>query len=139
MKNTTLARKPSNTMHKNEGTTHEPRRRDQAGDGADFAFNGQMGDGVNRDSSRDDICVNQYAHLVKNPDSINHGLKASQRKGTASDSHGDRMTSVGPSVTRDPNRLTISTAAQAGGCIDGGAKATGFANPDKIYITKAAR
>jgi hypothetical protein len=138
MKNTTLTRKPSNTMKKNEGTSHAPRKNDQSGDGADFAFNGQMGDGVNRSSAREGLCVNPMAHLVKNPDSINHGLHAGQRKGTASDSHADRMSTVGPSATRDPNRLTIATASQ-GHPVEAHKEPKNFANPDKIYITKAER
>jgi hypothetical protein len=138
MKNTTLGHKATTGLEKNSGTTHEPRRRDQAGDGADFAFNGQMGDGVNRSSAREGLCANPMAHLVKNPDSINHGLYASQRKGTASDSHGDRMSSVGPSATKDPNRLTIATASQ-GHPVEAHKEAKRFSNPDKIYITKAAK
>lgn len=134
MKNTTLARKPSNTLKKNQGVSHAPRRRDQAGAGADFAFNGQMGDGVNRmPSGRDSVCVNPLAHLVKNPDMINHGLIQSNRKGNASDSHMDRMTKIGPSVTRDANRMTIATAAQ-GMPVQSGKLTMSYANPDKIYI-----
>jgi len=136
--NTTLARKASNTMKTNAGQVKPHRRSDQAGDGADFAFNGQMGDGVNRDSSRDGICVNQYAHLVKNPDRINHGLDTVNRRGNASDSSYDRMTSVGPSATKDANRLTIATASQ-GHPVEAHKEAKRFSNPDKIYITKADR
>lgn len=138
MKNTTLARKPSNTMKKNQGTGHEPRRRDQAGDGADFAFNGQMGDGVNRDNSRDGICTNQYAHMVKNPDAINHGLIESNRRGNASDSWQDRMEGVGPSATRDAHMKTISTAKEARNPVESkpgrpGTKHT-WPNPDAINV-----
>lgn len=139
MKNTTRGRKASNTMKKNEGVSHAPRKNDQAGDGADFAFNGQMGTGVNRmPAGRDNICANPMAHLVKNPDSINHGLHASQRRGTASDSHADRMSSIGPGATKDANRLTIATASQ-GHPVEAHKEAKRFSNPDKIYITKADR
>lgn len=133
MKNTTLGRKASNTMKKNSGTSHEARRRDQAGDGRDFAFNGQMGNGVNRDDSRDGICVNPMAHMVHNPDSINHGLIEANRRGNASDSWKDRMEGVGPSATRDPHKRTISTAAE-GGRISGGAARTEWPNPDAINV-----
>jgi hypothetical protein len=52
----------------------------------------------------------------------------------------DRMAGIGPSVTRDANRMTIATAAQPGGCIDGGrawmpSSGQNYqGNPDKIYI-----
>jgi hypothetical protein len=91
-KNTTLGRKAGNTMHKNEGTSHEPRRRDQAGDGADFAFNGQMGDGVNRAGNR--YAGNAHSHLVGNPDKINEGERAFARTGNHSDQSVDRMERV---------------------------------------------
>ena len=130
MKNTTLARKPGNTLHKNEGTSHEPRRRDQAGDGADFAFNGQMGDGVN-------------GHGTNGRHSGNHsGLKMKEnygqgpRHGNKSDSGDERH--IGPSATKDPNRYTVATAAQ-GGVTEAHGKVPHIANPDAIYITKATR
>ena len=138
MKNTTLGRKTGNTMKSNEGLYRPKTAVNQKGDGADFAFNGQMGDGVNRGHGREHLCANPLAHLVKNPDSINHGLKASQRKGTASDSHGDRMSSIGPSATKDPNRLTISTASE-GHPVGKHEAVRQFKNPDAIYITKAER
>jgi hypothetical protein len=138
MKNTTLGRKATTGLEKNSGTTHEPRRRDQAGDGAAFAFNGQMGDGVNRSSAREGLCANPMAHLVKNPDAINHGLLERNRRGNASDSHEDRMDKIGPSATKDSNRLTIATASQ-GHPVEAHKEAKRFSNPDKIYITKAER
>ena len=52
MSNTTLSRKPGNDMKKNQGFQPDSRKSDQAGDGEDFAFNGQMGDGVNRAKNR---------------------------------------------------------------------------------------
>ena len=137
MKNTTLGRKAKTGLEKNEGTTHEPRRRDQAGDGADFAFNGQMGDGVNRMSDHN-RCANPHGHLVKNPDAINHGMLERNRRGNASDSHEDRMDKIGPSATKDANRLTIATASQ-GHPVEAHKEAKRFGNPDKIYITKAER
>ena len=139
MKNTTRGRKASNTMKKNEGVSHAPRKNDQAGDGAVFAFNGQMGDGVNRSHGREHLCVNPMAHLVRDPDRINHGLMQSQRKGTASDSHEDRMTKIGPSATKDPNRKTIATAAEGHPIEPGYNKVPHVSNPAKIYITRAEK
>ena len=132
-KNTTLARKPSNTMHKNVGE-HKPRTaRNQEGDGASFAFNGQMGDGVNR---------KELSHQSGNPTGLtmreNYGLKQSARRGNASDCHEDRMTKIGPSATKDPNRYTVATASQ-GGVTEEHGKRPHVSNPDAIYITKAAR
>jgi hypothetical protein len=131
--NPTLSRKTSNTMKKNAGFDKPVARASQSGDGADFAFNGQMGNGVNRDSSREGICTNQQAHRVANPDRINHGLIEANRRGNASDSYRDRMEGVGPSATRDAHKKTIGTAAE-GGRIDGGADCHPFANPDAINV-----
>jgi len=133
MKNTTMGRKATNTMKKGSGTSSEPKRQDQRGDGEDFAFNGQMGDGVNRDASRDGICVNPYSHMVKNPDSINHGTFESSRRGNTSDQTRDRMESVGPSATRDEMKMTMSTASQ--GRPTGAMKTPRrFPNPDAINV-----
>ena len=137
-KNTTLSRTASYTQHENQGVSHSTARVSQRGDGADFAFNGQMGDGVNKRHGREEWCMNPHAHMVKNPDRINHGLIDSNRKGNASDSHADRMDSVGPSVTRDPNRMTIATALQ-GHPVTPHKEALRFKNPDAIYMSKAAR
>lgn len=139
MKNTTLGRKATTGLEKNQGVAKSTARVSQLGDGAAFAFNGQMGTGVNKMHGREHLCVNPMAHMVHNPDSINLGLIESNRRGNASDSHKDRMESIGPSATRDPNRLTIATAGQSGGCIAGGAERKQPANPDKIYIRKAER
>jgi len=83
--------------------------------------------------------VNPMAHMVHNPDSINHGLIESNRRGNASDSSHDRMESVGPSATRDANRHTVATASQGHPIESGYNKVPHVANPDKIYITKAER
>ena len=136
--NSTLSRKPRNDMVKNSGLYRPVRRSDQSGDGEDFAFNGQMGDGINRDNSRDTVCVNPQSHRVKNPDSINAGYRASARRGNTSDCHTDRMASVGPSVTRDPEQMTIATASQ--GAVTGrrdwmpSAGQNYRGNPDKINV-----
>ena len=111
-----------NGMTKGAGETMPKRRSDQAGDGEDFAFNGQMGDGVNRAGNR--YAGNHFSTAMKE----NYGLMQSQRKGNTSDSPMD----VGPSVTRDKRKLTIATAAQ-GGRINGGAHCEYPSNPDKIH------
>ena len=136
MKNTTLGRQPSNTIKKNQGTSSESKRSDQSGDNRSFAFNGQMGNGVNRDNSRDSICVNPYNSLVKNPDQINKGM--GPRTGNASDSHSARMTKIGPSVTRDPNSLTIATANE-GHNVGQATGMTRFPNPDSIYMSRGTK
>ena len=133
MKNTTLGRKTANTMKKNEGKYMPRTAANQRGDGEDFAFNGQMGDGVNRDASRDGICVNPYNRLVKNPDSINHGMKEFARRGNTSDSSVDRMESVGPSATRDGLKQTISTASQ-GEPVGKHSGVKRWPNPDAINV-----
>ena len=51
MKNTTLNRKTSFEHGKNEGLYKPKTARNQSGDGADFAFNGQMGDDVNKSAT----------------------------------------------------------------------------------------
>jgi hypothetical protein len=128
-KNTTLARKPANTMSKNEGFDMPKRRSDQSGDGADFAFNGQMGDGVNREANR--WAGNQVGLTMRE----NYGMSAAARKGNASDSIQERREQTGPSVTRDPVKKTISTAAE-GHNIGRETTARRFANPDSIYMGK---
>ena len=133
MKNTTLGRKATNDMKKNEGRYMPRTAANQRGDGADFAFNGQIGDGVNRDSSRDGICVNPMAHLVQNSDSINHGTFESSRRGNTSDQTRDRMESVGPSATRDPQRMTIADAAQ-GQNVGKHSGVRRWPNPDAINV-----
>ena len=133
MKNTTLGRQPSNTMKKNQGTSSESKRSDQSDDNRSFAFNGQMGNGVNRDNSRDGICVNPYTHLVKNPDRINLGLDTVNRRGNGSDSSHDRRESMGPSVTRDAPMKTIARASE-GRNVGKETTATRFKNPDAINV-----
>jgi len=127
MKNSTLGRKPGNDMKANASITKPVRGAAQAGDGESFAFNGQMGDGVNR-AKRNNVCVNPYT-IGDAALSQNFGLMESQRKGNASSSPKD----VGPSVTRDKRKQTMATAAQ-GQPVEGSRATPKFANPDKIYI-----
>ena len=133
---------PKSTMSTNSGAygvNRAAKNVSQRGDGADFAFNGQMGDGVNRMTSRETLCVNPNAHMVKNPDAINHGLLERNRTGNASDSSLDRMTRVGPSVTRDANSKTISTAGQGAPVASGSGPVQHYPNPNAIYMRKAVK
>ena len=133
MKNSTLGRKPGNTMKPNEGKYMPNTRADQRGDGSDFAFNGQMGDGVNRDESLARRGMNPQCHRVGNPDRINAGEFASSRRGNTSDQTRDRMEKVGPSATRDEMKMTIADSRQ--GHNVGKMKTAGkFPNPDAINV-----
>ena len=90
-KNTTLGRKASNDMKAGQGEYKPRRTASQSGDGADFAFNGQMGDGVNRESNR--YAGNQTGLTMK------ERYARGPVKGNASDSGDER--NIGPSVTKD--------------------------------------
>ena len=127
MKNSTLGRKPGNDMKKNQGVSRSVARVSQSGDGESFAFNGQMGDGVNRDPATDRYSHNQWSGHSNDGRDVNKGM--GPRVGNASSS----AMKVGPSATRDPHQMTIATASQ-GGRIDGGASVKRPSNPDKIYV-----
>jgi len=127
MKNTTLGRKPSNTMKRNEGFNKPTRRVSQQGDGADFAFNGQMGDGVNGHGTNGRYAGNHVGLTMKE----NYGNRTV--RGNDSDCHADRMERIGPSVTKDAEKMTIATAAEGHPI----GKETGmkrFPNPDAINV-----
>ena len=132
MKNSTLGRKPGNTLHKVKDDRATGRKADQRGDGESFAFNGQLGDGVNRAGNR---FGGNHSGLTARE---NYGMAAAARKGNASDSSKERGESTGPSATKDSERMTIDTASQ-GGVLGTGFKSPTVGNPDKIYITKATR
>ena len=123
MSNTTLSRKPGNDMKKNQGFQPATRKSDQAGDGADFAFNGQMGDGVNRAKNR--FAGNQVGLSLRE----NYGM--GPRVGNKSDSGDER--GIGKSVTRDKEKMTIATASQ-GLNVGKETTATRFKNPDAINV-----
>lgn len=138
-KNTTLGRKTATGLHKNEGLYKPKTAKNQMGDGADFAFNGQMGDGVNKSKDTHKHCYNPMSHLLKHDtDRINFGLDEKNRRGTAEDSIHDRHENIGPSVTRDPDRKTVSTAA-GDHPVSSGMKHPHISNPDSIYMRKAER
>lgn len=127
MKNSTLARKPSNDMKKDSGLYMPVRKSNQSGDGEDFAFNGQMGDGVNR--AKNPYAHNQWSGHSNDGRDVNFGLMESQRKGNASSAP---LMSNKP-VNKDAHKLTIATAQQ-GMPVGAAITVKGFANPDAINV-----
>ena len=127
MKNSTLGRKPSNDMKKNQGVSRSSARVSQSGDGEAFAFAGQMGDGVNRSATTNRYSHNQWSGHSNDGRDVNFGLMQSQRTGNASSS----PMRVGPSATRDAHQMTIATAA-GGQPIGSGFHCPPVGNPDKI-------
>ena len=121
--NSTLNRKPGNDMIKNAGFDRPVRKSDQAGDGESFAFNGQMGDGVNRAKNR--FAGNQVGLSMKE----NYGR--GPLVGNKSDSGDER--GIGKSATRDAQKMTIATASQ-GVNIGSGFKCPPVGNPDAINV-----
>ena len=112
-----------NGMKPNQGFVKPVRGASQSGDGEDFAFNGQMGDGVNRAANR--FAGNQLGLTMRE----NYGTPAAARRGNTSDSGGER--NIGPSATRDKQKQTIATASQ-GVNIGSGFQCPPVGNPDKI-------
>jgi hypothetical protein len=92
-----------------------------------LAFNGQMGDGVNREKNR--YAHNQWSGHSNDGRDVNKGLMQSQRKGNASSS----PMKVGPSATRDAHSMTIATAS-GGKNIGSGFHCPSVGNPDKINV-----
>ena len=125
MNNSTLGRKPSNDMKRNQGVSKSVARVSQMGDGESFAFNGQMGDGVNR-GGRQTVCDNRYS-IGASSDRIDMGLMQSQRRGNTSSS----PKKIGPPATRDGHQMTIATAS-AGQPVGAGFHCPPVGNPDKI-------
>lgn len=127
MKNTSLGRKASNNMKAGEGKYLPKTAKNQQGDGADFAFNGQMGDGVNRSEKTHRLAGNQTGLTARE----NYGHKTF--KGNESDCHTDRMERIGPSATRDGEKMTIATAKQ-GHNVGRESGLKRFPNPDAINV-----
>ena len=126
--NSTLGRKPGNDMKSNMGREPVRSRADQSGDGADFAFNGQMGDGVNRSKSTDCYSYNQQSGHSNDGRLINKGM--GPRTGNASSS---------PQTLGAPKKpLTIATAAQ-GHNIGAAVMPKSPANPNKINVGAGPR
>ena len=88
-------------------------------------FAGMAGDGVNRAANK--YAKNQWSGHSNDGRDVNKGM--GPRVGNASSSPMD----VGPSATKDAKKMTIATAKQ-GGKINGGARVTMPANPDKINM-----
>ena len=129
MKNTTLARKPKNDMHSGAGMYKPRKTASQAGDGADFAFNGQMGDGVNRAANRfagNQSGLSMKENFGRGPTKGNQDYDAHQGK------HREPPTSGLPSTTKTKNPDYINGGAQYRGV--GGTTSTGFSNADKINV-----
>lgn len=120
MKNTTLSRKPKADMPRGAGEYKPRKTAAQAGDGADFAFNGQMGDGVNREANR--FAGNQMRLTPRE----NYG--AGPRNASAYRQAQDH----GPSVTRDKFKEAPKTAAGEG--VLGRTEVKRPPNPDAIYV-----
>ena len=119
--NSTLARKPGNDMKPNASLVKPVRGVSQAGDGESFAFNGQMGDGVNR--KKESIsCANPYSIGDR---ALSQNVGMGPRVGNKSSSS-ERL-----GAPAQP--LTIATAA-GGGPIVGTREAKCPPNADKINM-----
>lgn len=103
-KNTTLGRRPANTMTKNAGLDKPVARASQSGDGADFAFNGQMGNGVNRAGNR--FAGNQSGLMMK--ENFGNGPRVASENSQAS------MHDHGKPVTKDAYRTAPDRASGEG-------------------------
>jgi hypothetical protein len=120
MKNTTLNRKPKEEMSKGAGEYKPRRTASQSGDGADFAFNGQMGDGVNRDGNR--FAGNQSGLTMKSR--YAEDMRDPSKLRTPQDH--------GVSVTKDKYKEAPKTAREAG--VTGSTSVKRPPNPDAIYV-----
>ena len=110
-KNTTLGRKATFDQGKNEGLYKPRRTASQSGDGADFAFNGQMGNGVNRE------------------DGHYNGRHAGNQMGLTMRENFGR----GPTKGNTSNDKVPNTTA-ASGKINGGTTVKCFPHPDAINV-----
>jgi hypothetical protein len=91
-----------NDMKRNAGMYKPNARADQRGDGADFAFNGQMGDGVNRSSETHRYSGNQSGLMMR--ENFGNGPR------TASENSQAAMHDHGTPVTKDRYRTAPDTA-----------------------------
>ena len=130
MKNTTLGRRPSNTMTKGAGMNKPVARASQSGDGADFAFAGQMGNGVNRDAATHRYSGNQTGLAMK--ENFGSGPRVASENSQAA------MHEHGRPVTRDAYRTAPDTAAGEGvtgkRAWEPSATQNYRGNPDKINV-----
>jgi hypothetical protein len=122
MKNTTLNRKPKEEMSKGAGEYKPRRSASQAGDSADFAFNGQMGDGINGHGTNGRLSGNQSGLKMK--ERYAEDMRDVSKLRTPQDH--------GKSVTRDKYKEAPKTAREAG--VTGTASVKRPPNPDAIYV-----
>jgi hypothetical protein len=122
MKNTTTSRKPASDMTKGAGEYKPRRTASQSGDGADFAFNGQMGDGINGHGTNGRYSGNQLGLTMK--EKYSNGPRTASTLREPQDH--------GPSVTRDKYKEAPKTAREAG--VTGTASVKRPPNPDAIYV-----
>ena len=128
-KNTTLGRKTSTGLNKNEGYYAPSRREDQSGDGADFAFNGQMGNGVNREPGHyNGRYAGNTAGLTMRENYGNGPRDAKDLDSAAQHGHG-------PSVTKDAYRTAPSTASGKHP-VEGSTGVPRLKNADQIFFGK---
>tara|TARA_R110000868_G_scaffold21535_9_gene89174 strand:- start:6935 stop:7252 length:318 start_codon:yes stop_codon:yes gene_type:complete len=101
MKNSTLSRKPGHDMKPNASCVTPVRGVSQSGDGESFAFNGQMGDGVNRAKTSayagNQLNLNMRERYSRGPTVGNQSSSGAERN-------------IGPSATRDPHQMPDATA-----------------------------
>jgi hypothetical protein len=116
-------------MKPNQGFQPAIRRSNQSGDGESFAFNGQMGDGVNR--KKESIsCENPYT-IGESADRQNYG-------------QGPRVGNTDTSTRLSPVDTVTHPTARSG-LIDGGRKWAPQArnnyqgNPDRINVGSGPR
>ena len=122
MKNSTLSRRPAHDMRPNSGVSHATSRV-QTGDGEDFAFNGQMGDGVNR-MKGGISCANPMtigdAALSMNygmgPRKGNVGKMAGAPTAASGCIDGGRkwMPQAGQNYTGNPNQINVGAGPRKG-------------------------
>ena len=117
MKNSTLARKPGHDMKANASLVKPVRGASQSGDGQDFAFNGQMGDGINGHGTNGRYAGNYHSGHSNDGRDVNFG------RGPTTGNHGS---SIAAGTTPPINART--------GMIDGGATCRPFGNPTKINL-----
>ena len=130
MKNTTVGRKPGNTIKKNQGLDKPVARASQSGDGADFAFSGQMGNGVNRDAATHRYSGNQTGLAMK--ENFGAGPRVASENSQAA------MHEHGRPVTKDKYRTAPDTAASGESlgkrAWEPSATQNYRGNPDKINV-----
>ena len=120
-KNTTLNRKPKEEMTKGQGEYKPRRTASQSGDSESFAFNGQMGDGVNRESNR--WAGNQSGLTMK--ERYAEDMRDPSKLRTPQDH--------GKSVTKDAFKEAPKRASE-GHNVSGSARVKGWPNPDAINV-----